>query len=247
MTKLEFLDSFKSACDALPPDLVDTAVAGYERQFTDQFLSGLSEQSIVAQWGSPQHAALRLKLGTLNGNLKQVVNAEKVARVGFSGFGLLMLDLFLLIPGMAYLALLMTFYFCGALIYLAGIFQASASLAGVNFIAGPAYYFPGDMSLKGSTHVTIADIDIVPSDLAGNDEPDRARETPEQPAVRDASPLHERGIHIATHLDKRSIWKGIGTTLSGMLILVLCLLATRFTFRMVKQFASWHFSVLKSA
>ena len=247
MTKLEFLESFKSACDTLPAELVDAAVADFERQFTDQFLAGQSEQMIVGRWGSPQHAALKLKLGTLNGSLKQVVSAEKVARVGISSFGLMILDLFLFIPGMAYFAVLMAFYFLGCLIYLAGIFQTSAGLAGVNFIDVPANYFSNDMVMKGSTHLNIADIDIVPSQVFEGEEQKISNGNPEQTVGHDMHYMHDRGFHIATHLGKNSVWKGVGTTLSGMLMLVLCLLATRFSIQMLKQFASWHFTVLKSA
>ena len=85
VTKLEFLAAFRLACDTLPGELVEAAVADYERQFTDALLAGELESAIVQRWGAPQHAALKLKLGTFNGNLKQVVTAEKVARVGFSG------------------------------------------------------------------------------------------------------------------------------------------------------------------
>lgn len=236
MTKLEFLAAFRLACDTMPAEPVEAAIAEYERQFTDLLLSGLSETAIVAQWGTPQHAALKLKLGTFTGNLKQAVNVQKVARVGISGAGLAVLDLILLIPASIYAVLLSAFYIVSLAVYLSGIFVSASSLAGVNYIDIPAHALLSKLATKGTTHLSLGSIDIEPADigLESDDEPSDA-----------AKP--DRGFHIATHVDKSSIWKGLSTTVAGMLLLVLCLLTTRFTFRLLRQFVAWHFSVLKNA
>ena len=247
MTKLEFIAAFKSACNNLPTELVDLALADYERQFTDQFLAGVSEHIIVERFGSPQHAALKLKLSTLNGSLKTTVTAEKVARVGMSGVGLVVMDIFLCIPAAIYACALFAFYCAALVVYLVGIFFSASSLAGVNYFDVPARYFLHNGAMRGSTHLTIGAIDIVPTELINNDE----RTPVDAPQSGDVEHtqhfLHERGFHVATHVGRGTIWKGLGTTLAGMVLLVLCFLATRFTFRLVRQFAAWHFSVLKNA
>jgi uncharacterized membrane protein len=248
VTKLEFLAAFKTACDTLPGELLDAALADYERQFTDQILSGLTEQVIVERWGSPQHAALKLKLGTFNGNLKQAVSVEKVARVGMSGVGLAFMDFFLLIPATIYSAVLLAFYLASLLVYLSGIFISASSLAQVSYIDVPVHYFLNDTSLKGSTHLNLGNIEIVSADISkDDDESKKASPDPEHPTKHFGHFLRDQGFHIATHISKYSVWKGIGTTLAGMLMLTFCFLATRFTFRILKQFASWHFTVLKNA
>ena len=244
MTKIEFIAAFRSACDTLPSELVASALADYERQFTDQLISGVSEQVIVEHWGSPQHAALKLKLGTFNGNLKQAVSAEKVARVGISGVGLAFMDIFLLGPAMVYSALLAAFYVVALVVYLTGIFVSASSLAGVNYIDVPAHYLLNGFSMRGHTRFDLGDIDIVPTEL-GND--DVSEKNAEEVSIESPHFFHDRGFHIATHLSKDSIWKGMSTTLAGMVLLVLCFLATRFTFRVLRQFVAWHFTVLKNA
>lgn len=244
MTKLEFLAALRTACEALPPEITEAALADYERQFTDQFLSGQSEQRIVDRWGSPSHAALKLKLGTLNGNLKQAVSVEKVARVGISGVGLALMDFFLLIPATIYLVVLTAFYTVSLAVYLSGIFVSASSLAGVNYIDVPTPTLFEHVNLKGSTRLNIGSVDIVPTDLTV------LAEDKKNPAEAEPVPAHflrDRGLHIATHINKNSLWKGISTTLAGMLMLVLCLLATRYSFRVLRQFAVWHFAVLKNA
>ena len=245
MTKLEFLDSFKLACDALPAELIDAAIGDYEREFTDQLLSGVSEQSIVDRWGSPEHASLKLRLGTFNRNLKQIVRAEKVARVGISGFGLLVMDLFLLIPAAAYFALFFVGYVVALLIYLAGIFQSASSLAGVNYIDVPAHYFANGITMNGSTHLIIRDIDIVPLALLKEDGQDRLKKNAHSSSTYDQHLINDRGFRIVTHINQQSIWEGVGTTLIGMMMLILCFFATRLTFLKLRQFAVWHFVVLK--
>ncbi|PRC93725.1 DUF1700 domain-containing protein [Solimicrobium silvestre] len=246
MTKLEFIAAFKSACDTLPSELLEAALADYERQFTDQLLSGLSEQTIVERWGSPQHAALKLKLGTFNGNLKQAVSAEKVARVGLSGVGLILMDFFLLIPATLYFSLLSVFYALALVAYLTGIFVSASSLAGVSFIDIPAHRIPNFISMHGTTHLDLNDIEIVPTLISSADLPTKAMEE-RLLGFNHAHFLHDQGLHIATNLNKNTLWNGIGITLAGMLLMLCCFLATRFTFRMLRRFAAWHFSVLKNA
>ena len=247
MTKLEFLASFRQACENMPDELVEAAIVEYERQFTDALLSGQSEPVIVERWGSPQHAALKLKLGTLNGNLKQAVTVEKVARVGISGAGLALLDFLLLAPATLYFILLGAFYLVAAAVYLSGIFISASSLAGVNYIDIPAYYLLDAVGTKGSTKINLGNIDIEPTYI-GIDV-DAEKRLPELDKADNHAPhfMRDRGFHIATHVNHTTIWKGISTTVAGMLLLVLCLLTTRFTFRQIKQFVVWHFTVLKNA
>ncbi len=246
MTKLEFLTAFKQACDALPTELVDAAVADFERQFTDQLLTGVPEHSIVERWGTPQHAALKLKVSSFNGNLRQSVNVDKVARVGISGVGLAIMDFFLFFPGLIYLVVLAVTYLAALIVYFAGIFVTASSLAGVNYVDIPAHYLPHDFSMKGSTHLDIGNIDIVPTEVFNEDK--SATPAPKEPTSADLPQVvHDRAYHVATHLSKSTIWKGISTTLSGMVLLVLCFLATRFTYSMLRQFVTWHFTVLKNA
>lgn|GEM_PF-6632393 len=251
MTKTEFLAAIKSACETLPVELVDAALADFERQFTDQFISGVSEQTIVERWGSPQAAALKLKLGSFSGNLKQAVSAQKVARVGLSGVGLLLMDIFLLGPAMVYSALLATFYAVALAVYLTGIFVSASSMAGLNYIDVPARYLLNNFTTKGYSHLDLDNIDIAPLGLISDDALPKVADTTDptnnQDQLQSPSSFHERGIHFATHLNKDSIWKGIGTTLAGMVLLVLCFLSTGFTFRKLRQFVAWHFTVLRNA
>jgi len=247
MTKLEFLAAFRSACEALPMALTEAAIADYERQFTDQFLTGVAEQVIVDRWGAPSQAAMKLKLGTLNGNLKQVVSVEKVARVGMSGLGLVVMDFFLLIPGAIYLALMIALYAGSLAVYLSGIFVSASSLAGVNYIDVPAYYLMNDHSVKGTTHLDIGSVEIESTDISAEHGADKKTQSDGNSADHPPHFLRDKGFHIATHIGRGSLWKGVSSTLAGMMLLVLCLLATRFTFGLLRQFVAWHFSVLKNA
>jgi len=247
VTKLEFLAAFRLACDTMPAETVDAAIAHYERQFTDLLLAGMSEAAIIAQWGTPQHAALKLKLGTFTGNLKQAVNVEKVARVGISGAGLMVLDLILLIPATVYATLLCAFYIVSLAVYLSGIFVSASSLAGVNYIDIPAHELLSKMAMSGTTHISLGSIELVPADIGQDSDDEQPGADQAESARRDPDATPERGFHIATHVDKSSIWKGISTTVAGMLLLAFCLLTTRFTFRLLRQFVAWHFTVLKNA
>jgi uncharacterized membrane protein len=257
VTKLEFIATFRSACDGLPAELVETALADYERQFTDQFLSGVSEAHIVERWGSPQHAALKLKVGTFNGNLKESVSVKKVARVGLNGIGLALIDILLCVPAAVYCVVLAAFYIASIAMYLSGIFMSASSLAGVNYIDVPAHYLLRDLNFKGSTHLNFGNIEVVPTELVSDDDQDKPDDaSPEsnnpladQPGMTEHTQhfLHDRGFHISTHISKGSAWQGVFTTLGGIILLVMCMLVTRISFLLLRQFVSWHVTVLRNA
>lgn len=245
MTKLEFLAAFRAACVNLREDVVEAAVADYERQFTDHLLAGGNEADIVGRWGSPATAARKLRLSTFNGNLAQAVSAEKVARVGVSGLGLAAMDLLLVGPAIIYTFVLGLFYAVSLAIYLSGIFVSAASLAQVNYIDLPTEYLTGAFNFDGRDSLKFANVEIVPDEIADVD----AAATPTPGAGNDLllHSLHHKNFHIATKINQQTIWKGLGTTVAGMVLLILCLLATRLSFRAVRRFAAWHFSVLKNA
>ena len=250
MTKLEFIAAFTSACGNLPGELLDTALAQFERQFTDQLLSGLSEQTIVANWGSPQSAALKLKLHTLNGSLKQPMSGEKVMRICMMGFGLLLMDLFVLIPATVFASVLLAFYTLAGSAYLAGIFIIASNLAGVNYIVVPNHYFPAAIF----KHMEIGNVHIDPSSpmpVQQNPPHFTSKINPAIVAFEDApqaisGDAQLQSLNIAANWAKDVFWCGIATTLAGMLLLVLCLKATGLAFRVLRRFALWHFNTLKN-
>ncbi len=248
MTKLEFIAAFTSACDNMPRELLDAALADYERQFTDQLLSGQSERAIVDGWGAPQTAALKLKLQTLNGNLAQPLSGAKVLRVVMAGAGLAVLDFFLLIPASFVGFLLTSLFLLGSGAYLGGIFVTVSSLVGVNYIEVPQSYFPAAMF----SHVDIGSVRIDP-DVIVVDTPVLAMPhsstniTPDIIAFEDAGQHQKQTLHIATNLHKNAVWNGLGITLTGMMLLVLGLLAVRLSFRLLGRFIGWHLFTLKNA
>lgn len=262
MTKLEFIAAFTSACGNLSGELLNTALVQYERQFTDQLLSGMSEQTIVAGWGSPQSAALKLKLHTLNGSLKKPMSGEKVMRICMTGFCLLIMDLFILIPASVCAALLSLFYALAATVYLVGIFISASSLAGVNYVEVPNQYFPVGIF----KHVEIGSFRIDPSPLTPEQQSPEPASTPHfissinpgilvfeyaPAAVADAiqpATMKDKtqSLHIAANWTKNAFWCGIAVILAGMVLLVLCLLATRLAFRLLHRLALWHFNTLKN-
>ncbi|TDK66651.1 DUF1700 domain-containing protein [Sapientia aquatica] len=265
MTKLEFITAFKAACDNLPTDLLEAALADYERQFTDQFLAGVSEQTIVESWGSPQNAALKLKLKTLNGNLKQPVKADKVARICISAVWLAIVDLFAIIPTAIYSGLLSAFYAVSLVVYLTGIFVSATSLTGITYIEIPSQYLP----LHFASHFDVGRIHFRPDSLFDDgdnkakidksEKPDLTigvLRTPQADKVGDANGAADEADHrkpqydsldIVSRLPKNTFWNGLGITFAGMVMLVLCFLATRLGFRLLRSFALWQFNILKNA
>jgi uncharacterized membrane protein len=140
MTRFEYIDALRQALSDLPPDVIAATVAEYERRIRDASAAGQSEDDIIENLGDPQKVAaerranMPFKTFPKEDNIPVKAPAN-FARVFFSFVGLMIFNLFLLVPAMVYSALLFASYVIAIACYAGGIMVTAASLAGVNEIS----------------------------------------------------------------------------------------------------------------
>jgi hypothetical protein len=177
-----------------------------------------------------------------------------------SGVWLAILDLFTFIPAAFFSSLLFVVYAVSLCIYLSGIFVSASSLTGVSYIEIPAQYLPmhlashidigrihfrpdGGLSDDGDKKATAVNDDLVIG-VIKNPDSVKSADTGDSVELRTA---RYESVDIVSHLPKNTFWNGIGITLAGMIMLILCFLATRLGFHLLRSFALWQFAILKNA
>jgi uncharacterized membrane protein len=149
MTRFEFLEALKQALTGLPPDLIAKTVAEYERRIFEASAAGQSEDEIMAGLGEPQKIAddLRASLAPkvpvvvpspAQSSVPAATPAPKgplnVFRVFFSFIGLMLFNLFLVIPVTVYAALLFAAFITSLAFFGGGIVLTAGGISGVNQI-----------------------------------------------------------------------------------------------------------------
>lgn len=153
MTRFEYIAALRTALEGLPPEVVERTVAACEQRIHDASAAGQSEEDILASLEDPQqvaadlHAAHAPKLPAVvvqpNTSQAQTPPSARgpvgALRMFFSLIGLMIFNLFLIGPAIAYCGLLIGAFGISLACYTAGIAITGASISGVNQVslAGP--------------------------------------------------------------------------------------------------------------
>lgn len=136
MTRFEYIDALRQALSGLPPDVIAATVAEYERRIAAASDAGQSEDEIIASLGDPQvvaeQAAAQRRTVPAVDAVKQEKTAVNVVRMFFSLIGLMVFNLFLVIPALFYSALLFVSFVVALALYGGGIALTTASLSNIN-------------------------------------------------------------------------------------------------------------------
>jgi len=165
MNRFEYLDALRDALYGLPEAQVAAIVADYERRFGERSAVGQSEEEIMASLGHPQAIAAE-KRATARLNAVQDDKGPKNKGRAYKGvadlIGLMVFNLFLIVPAIIYLVLLLVAYVGSIAMYGVGILLAAASLAGVTGIAMDDPIHHGEVYTVGRAKIdnqTSVDID----------------------------------------------------------------------------------------
>ncbi|MES2102875.1 MAG: DUF1700 domain-containing protein [Pseudomonadota bacterium] len=174
MDKTEYMNALKQALDGLPADTIETTMWAYERKFVDAMVEGRSEEEIAAGLPKPSLVAAQKKTGLRYEEVKKDFSAGNVAGLFISLIGLLVFNLFMIIPAIVYFCLLFASYISALAFYAVGIGVTAASLSGVsqfNFdIPVRDHVIVSDSGVRihgdrmGSVHVDISPSGIIVDD-----------------------------------------------------------------------------------
>lgn len=255
MGKMEFLDALKRAMTGLPPETQAKTLAYYEQRFVDGVAAGRSEEEVGAELDDPKKIAMTLRTSAHLDSIVEKKNPANALRVAVSAVGLAIFNLFMLVPAMVYGSLLAAVYAASLAFYLSGIAITASGLAGANelVLKQPLRQVVVEDrdGARANARVIIGPGGIqVYKDTAGEPSDEPAAGTDSR-VIRGAENMATSRIHISTDLDAGSrttqTLLGLGMVLGGIVLFLLSLVITRYTFIGIKRYVQMNISLLKGS
>jgi uncharacterized membrane protein len=261
MGKLEYLDALKRAMLGLPPELQAKTLAWYEQRFVDGMAAGRPEAEIARELDDPKKVALTLRTNTHMHAFKEQKNPATLVRLLVSVLGLLIFNLFMVIPAAVFGSLLAALYAGAFAFYISGIAITASGLAGANELVldGPLRHIVGaDVAEGVHTRVSIGEHGIEVSQ--DKDARPEAGARADARAGRDASETErvvrgaERvagGIRISTDMDEDAratqTVLGLAMVLGGIVLFLVSIVVTRYAALGVKRYLQMNLSLLRGS
>ena len=256
MGKLDYLDALKRAMLGLAPELQARTLAWYEQRFVDGMAAGRPEADIARELDDPKKVALTLRANTHMAAFAEQKNPANLVRVLVSSLGLLIFNLFMLIPAAVFGALLASLYVGAFALYLGGIAVTASGLAGANELVldGPLrHVVDGSAAAGARTRVSIDEtgIEVTEEKAPGalpapeDDSSSGAR------AVRRAERVAGSGLHISTDMDDESratqTALGLSAVLAGIVLLLVSIAVTRHAALGAKRYLQMNMSLMRGS
>lgn len=171
MDKTEYMNALRQALEGLPAAAIEETMWAYERKFLDAMVAGRSEQEIAAGLPQPSLVAAQKKASVRYEEVKENFSLSNMAGLFVSLIGLLVFNLFMIIPAAVYFSLLVATYVAALALYVAGIGITAASLSGVsqfNFDIPAASHVMADESdvrIHRHRHTGSVRVDISPAGI----------------------------------------------------------------------------------
>jgi len=260
MGKLEYLDALKRAMLGLPPELQAKTLAWYEQRFVDGAAAGRLETDIARELDDPKKVALTLRANSHMAAFAEQKNPANLLRMGVSVIGLLIFNLFMVIPAAVFGSLLAALYVTALAFYVGGIAITASGLAGANELVldGPLRHLSfgdGGDSERVRTRITISETGIEIDD-AGSVE--RSDGTPsagaadgESRVVRGAERVAGSSVRISTDLDEDARMTqtvfGFALVLGGIVLFLASVVVTRHAASGVRRYLQMNMSLLRGS
>jgi uncharacterized membrane protein len=260
MGKLEYLDALKRAMTGIPPETQAKTLAFYEQRFVDGVDAGRSEREIAAELDDPKKIAMTLRASVHMLAFETRKNPANFVRMGFAAIALLIFNMVMVVPAIVYASLLASLYAVGLALYLYGVVITASGLSGATEIRldGPfsnvALHDPDDEGRQTKVAISGGNIQIYTEPVTGKAAADAEAGAADEErravrALRRAEQIATIGVKFNTEMDEASRTTqsafGFGLVLGGILVLLLCLVITRYTLIATKRYIEMNFSLLK--
>lgn len=266
MGKLDYLDALKRAMAGLPVEAQAKTLAYYEQRFVDGVAAGLSEEEIAKSMDDPKKIAMTLRANTHMRAFEEKKNPANFVRLMVAVLGLAIFNLFMVVPAIVYASLLATLYACGLALYLGGVAVTASGLAGASELVldGPLRHFVingrDDDGEPRQAKVTIDAMGVHVDENYRGEEPDASVSVDmdvsedtnrSERVIRGAESVAERGIKVYTDMDADSratqTAVGLAMVIGGIVLFLLSLVVTRYTFIGIRRYIDMNLSLLKGA
>jgi uncharacterized membrane protein len=266
MGKLEYLDALKRAMLGLPPELQAKTLAWYEQRFVDGAAAGRPETDIARELDDPKKVALTLRANSHMAAFAEQKNPANLLRMCVSVVGLLIFNLFMVIPAAVFGSLLATLYVAALAFYVGGIAITASGLAGASELVldGPLRHVSfgdGGASERVRTRISISETGIEIDDAgdaaAERDAEAEAADAAEGPSiessrvVRGAERVAGSSVRISTDLDEDARMTqtvlGFALVLGGIVLFLVSIVVTRYAASGVKRYLQMNMSLLRGS
>jgi uncharacterized membrane protein len=274
MGKLEYLDALKRAMAGLPVEAQAKTLAYYEQRFVDGVAAGRSEEDVAQELDDPKKIAMTLRANTHMRAFEEKRNPANFVRLMVAVLGLAIFNLFMVVPAIVYASLLASLYACALALYLGGVAVTASGLAGASELVldGPLKHFVingrDDEGERQQAKVTIdatgihvdenfrgveveADADATATASAGAESDEAADTNRSERVIRGAESVAERGIKVYTDMDSDSratqTAVGLAMVVGGIVLFLLSLVVTRYTFIGIRRYIDMNLSLLKGS
>jgi uncharacterized membrane protein len=258
MGKLDYLEALKRAMPGLPPELQARTLAWYEQRFVDGMAAGRPEGEIERELDDPKKVALTLRTSTHMHAFKAQPNPARLVRLLVSSVGLLIFNLFMVIPAAVFGSLLAALYAGAFAFYVGGIALTAGGLAGANELVldGPLRHVVDGGAGEGvRTRISIGDTGIeVSQDRSAGAAPDPQADAGGSKGarvMRGAERVAGSGIRISTDLDEDSratqTALGLSMVLGGIVLFLVSIVVTRYAALGVKRYLQMNLSLLRGS
>jgi len=258
MGKLEYLDALKRAMLGLPPELQARTLAWYEQRFVDGAAAGRLETEVARELDDPKKVALTLRANSHMAAFAEQKNPANLLRLCVSVIGLLIFNLFMVIPAAVFGSLLAALYVTALAFYVGGIAITASGLSGASELVldGPLRHISfgdGGASERVRTRISISETGIE------IDDPDESKAVPEagddphasSRVVRGAERVAGSSVRISTDMDDDARMTqtvlGFALVLGGIVLFLVSIVVTRYAASGVRRYLQMNMSLLRGS
>lgn len=266
MGKLEYLDALKRAMLGLPPELQARTLAWYEQRFVDGAAAGRLETDIARELDDPKKVALTLRANSHMAAFAEQKNPANLLRLCVSVVGLLIFNLFMVIPAAVFGSLLAALYVTALAFYVGGIAITASGLSGASELVldGPLRHVSfgdGGAGERVRTRISISETGIEIDDTgdaaAERDAQAEAADAAEgrsiesSRVVRGAERVAGTSVRISTDLDEDARMTqtvlGFALVLGGIVLFLVSIVVTRYAASGVRRYLQMNMSLLRGS
>lgn len=277
MNKTDYMNTLRQELEGLPAETVEDTMWAYEGRFVDGMAAGRDEQDIANSLPVPHLVAAQKRATLRFEELKKNTNPTHVASLLLALLGVLAVNLLMVIPAIAYSALLFASYFASLAMYVVGIVMTAIVLSGTPQINVdvPSHHrvhvggvlsenFSENLSENISRSHENVRVDITPTGItvdqgengqAGSVAASMAASSASSTAASgsekssDKVNVDDAAIHVSigNHLTSIHLFHGLAFLLGGIALLMFSLFMTKYTFIGCKNYLRWNLSLLRPA
>lgn len=252
MNKTEYMNTLQQELQGLPNVLVTETIAYYEKQFADGVAAGKTETEITEKLANPRLVAAQKRANQRFQHLKNDFSIGNIFTLFVAMIGVVMFNLFMLIPAFIYGAFLFVAYLGSLLTYGAGIVVFAASVSGVSQMEFKlphhhqrihgSHLYSQSQHRSGSVSINLTEKGVeIDKDIhrAGGDIANAVENS-----VQEQSP---NTLSIKNKMQGKHSVYGLGLLLLGTALLLLCIWMTRLTVVGFGRYFMWNLSLIRAS